>query len=88
MAKISLKWQSVPIIKIDVKTWNTTIDKLREVYGPQTPPRANCKFRTTWYDTTWWIGSDNILNYVDPTTFELKRVVCADNLNGQHSLDY
>ena len=88
MAKISLKWQSVPIIKIDVKTWNTTIDKLREVYGPQTPPRANYKFRTTWYDTTWWIGSDNILNYLDPTTFELKRVICADNLNGQHSLDY
>lgn len=52
MAKISLKWQSVPIIKIDVKTWNTTIDNLREVYGPQTPPRANYKFRTTWYDTT------------------------------------
>ena len=87
MSKTSLYWKSVPITKVDVVGWNTLIDQLNEFWGPQTPPRAGCAFRTTWYDTTWWVGG-NVLNYIDPTTFEMKRVCCVDNPTGQNSRDY
>lgn len=88
MSKASLNWRFVPVTKVDVTGWNAILDKLKEVWGSPTPPRAGCAFRTTWYDTTWWVGDDNILNYVDPETFELKRVRCTDNPTGQNSRDY
>lgn len=87
MSKTSLYWKSIPITKVDVVGWNTLIDQLNESWGPPTPPRPGCTFRTTWYDTAWWVGG-NVLNYIDPITFEMKRVACSDNPTGQNSRDY